>query len=103
MFEPKAPAINLEVRFKNPIFILQIALSVLVPVLAYLGLEFKDIDSWIKLQDLAIKVVSNPYVLGMVLVGIWNAVNDPTVKGLSDSKNALTYKEPKPNAKEDKY
>ncbi len=97
------PQINFNIRWKNPIFIVQVALSVLIPVLAYLGLELKDIDSWVKLQDIAIKIISSPYVLGMVVLGIWNAVNDPTVKGLSDSKNALTYKEPKPNAKEDKY
>lgn len=30
-----------------------------------------------------------------VLVSVWNAINDPTTEGDSDSKQALTYNTPK--------
>ena len=38
--------------------------------------------------------VKNPYVLGLVLVSLWNAVNDPTTQGLSDSERAMGYERP---------
>ena len=39
--------------------------------------------------------ISNHYVLGLCVVSVWNALNDPTTAGVSDSENALTYEEPK--------
>ena len=34
-------------------------------------------------------------VVAAMLVSIWNAVNDPTTEGLSDSPTACTYDSPK--------
>lgn len=87
--------INLKVRFKNPVFIVQILLSVISPILMYAGLTASDITTWKALFDLLTGAVSNPYVLWLVAVSVWNAVNDPTTKGVSDSENAMTYNEPK--------
>lgn len=87
---------NFKVRFKNPIFIAQLILAILTPILAYAGLTVQDLTSWTKLGQLLINALSNPYVLGLIAVSVWNALNDPTTAGISDSKQALTYQIPKP-------
>ena len=87
--------INLKVRFRNPVFIAQLVLSVLLPILSYLGLTVEDLTTWAALGNALLQAVLNPYVLGLVVVSVWNALNDPTTKGASDSENAMTYTEPK--------
>lgn len=37
--------INWKVRFKNPVFIAQLVMSVLVPILAYMGLTVEDLTT----------------------------------------------------------
>ena len=86
--------INWKVRFKNPVFLAQLGLSVLTPILAYAGLTLADMTTWSAVGQLFINAVSNPYVLGLVMVSVWNALNDPTTAGLNDSKQAMTYTEP---------
>lgn len=86
--------INWRVRAKNPVFWCQILLAVLTPVLAYAGLTAEDLVSWSVLGGLLLEAVKNPYVLGLVVVSVWNAVNDPTTAGLSDSSRALGYEKP---------
>ena len=86
---------NWKVRFKNPLFIAQIILAVLTPILAYAGLTVKDLTTWQALGDLLMGALSNPYVLGLVVVSVFNAVTDPTTSGVADSKQALTYTKPK--------
>lgn len=85
---------NLKVRFKNPVFIAQLVMAVLMPILAYAGLTVQDITSWAKLGDLLFGAIQNPYVLGLVAVSIWNALTDPTTEGLGDSARAMTYDKP---------
>lgn len=86
---------NLKVRFKNPVFIAQMVLAVLTPILAYAGLTVQDITTWKSLGDLILGALSNPYVLGLVAVSVWNALTDPTTAGLGDSNLAMTYDKPK--------
>ena len=86
--------INWKIRFKNPVFYMQLILAVLTPVLAYMGLTVKDLTTWAAVGNVLLQAASNPYVLALVLVSVWNAVNDPTTTGISDSANALTYDEP---------
>lgn len=85
---------NLKVRFKNPVFIAQIILAVLAPILAYGGLTYQDLTSWETLGKLLLGAISNPYVLGLIAVSVWNALNDPTTAGVGDSNRALTYVKP---------
>lgn len=87
--------LNLKVRFKNPVFIAQIVLAVIMPILGYMGLTAEDITTWKILVEVLMEAVKNPYVLVIVAVSVWNALNDPTTKGVSDSENALNYTEPK--------
>lgn len=86
---------NWKVRFKNPVFWAQLILAILTPILAYAGLTAQDLTSWPALGNLLFSAISNPYVLALVAVSVWNAVNDPTTAGVTDSENAKTYDEPK--------
>lgn len=87
--------INWKVRVKNPVFWASLAAAVVLPVLAYLGLSWQDMTSWAALGSALLEAVKNPVILVSVLVSVWNLINDPTTKGLSDSKQALTYTKPK--------
>ena len=87
--------INWKVRIKNPLFWVQGVLAVFTPILAYLGLAADDLTSWKILGEILLEAVSNPYVLGLVIVSLWNAINDPTTSGISDSTQAMTYTTPK--------
>jgi phi LC3 family holin len=87
--------INWRVRFKNPVFIFQLILALLLPILAYMGLTFQDISTWPKLGVILLNAIKNPYVFGLIVVSLWNAINDPTTKGISDSEKAKGYNDPK--------
>lgn len=86
--------INWKVRIKNPVFWVQIAVAIVLPILAYLGLSWEDMTSWAALGSIFVQAVSNPVILVSVVVSVWNAINDPTTKGLSDSFRAMTYDKP---------
>ena len=86
--------INWKVRFKNPVFWVQVIVAVVLPILAYLGLSWDDMTSWEALGGIFIEAVKNPVILVSVVVSVWNAINDPTTKGLNDSFMAMTYDEP---------
>lgn len=91
--------INWRVRFKNPNFIVQIVLAVFVPILAYMGLTAQDLTTWVMVFNVLFEAISNPYVLVLVVVSVYNSITDPTVRGISDSKQALTYRKPKDDSK----
>lgn len=86
--------INLKVRFHNPVFWVQIGLSILLPIMTYYGLTAQDITSWPLLGKMLWDAVQNPYVLATVAISVWNALTDPTTEGLGDSARALTYEKP---------
>lgn len=87
--------INWKVRFKNPQFIIQMLLAVIIPIGSYFGITGSEITSWKILWNLILNALSNPYVILMVVISVYNAVTDPTTKGLTDSLEALKYKKPK--------
>ena len=86
--------INWQVRFRNPAFWLNIAIAVITPVLAYFGLTGADMTTWATVFQTALNAASNPYVCVLILMSVWNAVQDPTTKGIADSERALTYTKP---------
>ena len=86
--------INWKVRANNPQFWFQIFLAIAVPIGTYFGVTGKDVTSWKVLVDLIGQAVSNPYVIAMVAVSVYNAVNDPSTKGVKDGENALEYVKP---------
>lgn len=87
--------INWKVRFKNRVFLTQLFLAVFVPTLAYYGLTAQDLTTWGSVFNLFADAFSNPYVVFTIAMGVWNAINDPTTKGIEDSARAKTYDVPK--------
>lgn len=87
--------INWQVRFKNPIFWAELAAAILLPILTYMGMSWEDMTTWAALGGVFVEAVQNPVILVSVVVSVWNAINDPTTAGVSDSKLAMTYYEPK--------
>ena len=85
---------NLKVRMKNWSFWVSVLISIGAPILAYFGLT-ADITTWAALGRVLLEAVSNPYVVGLVLVSLYNALIDPTTKGIKDSAQAMTYEKPK--------
>ena len=87
--------INWKVRFANPEFWKQIALAVFVPLLAYYGMKWQDMTTWVAIWNLFVEAIQNPVVVLSVVVSVYNAIIDPTTKGIGDSEQALTYTQPK--------
>lgn len=90
--------INWTVRFKNYTFWLGLIGVIGSPILAYYGLTTADLTTWQSLWDLATKFIANPYLIGSVVTSVISflgVIADPTTKGLTDSKQALTYSSPK--------
>ena len=86
--------INWKVRMRNPMFWAQILLSVIMPILAYLGLTAEDLSSWFGIGGSTYKGGFKPVHLSLVIVSVYNAITDPTTTGFTDSKRALTYDTP---------
>lgn len=87
--------INWKVRFRNPLFIVQLVLAVVTPILAYFGLAWEDMTTWASIGTMLLDAIQNPVVVVAVAVSVWNAVNDPTTEGIGDSEQALSYTKPK--------
>ena len=86
--------INWLVRVKNPVFWANIGVSIVLPILTYLGVNWTDITTWAQFGEILAQAVSNPVIVVAVAMSVWNAINDPTTSGLSDSSKALTYSKP---------
>ena len=86
--------INWKVRLRNPVFWAEVAAAAVLPILAQLGLSWEDMDTWAALWEALTAAVKSPVILTAVGVSVWNALNDPTTKGLSDSERAMGYHEP---------
>ncbi len=87
--------INWKVRFKNPVFWVQVAVAVILPMLANLGLAWEDMTTWAALGGVILESIKNPVIVVAVIVSVWNALIDPTTAGIGDSSQALTYEKPK--------
>ncbi|MBQ8859961.1 MAG: phage holin [Ruminococcus sp.] len=87
--------INLKVRLKNPMFWVGILSTIVLTILAELGLQAQDITTWKALSDALLEAVKNPVIIVATITSVYNAIVDPTTKGFFDSSNALTYEKPK--------
>lgn len=89
--------INWKVRFnkENILFIAQVVISVVIPILTYFGLQASDLTTWSKVWETFVQAISNPYVVIMAVASLFNAITDPTTRGVKDSENAMTYAQPK--------
>ena len=91
--------INWKIRFKNPVFIAQLACAVVMPLIVGMGAEWSDMTSWQTLGSTVAAALGNPVVVVSMLTSVWACVTDPTTSGTSDSASALGRTEVKPNAK----
>jgi phi LC3 family holin len=87
--------INWKARFKNPVWWAEVAASVVLPMLAAIGLSWADMTTWEALWEAVKTAVANPVVVVAMGVSLWNAITDPTTAGLGDSVLAMTYKAPR--------
>ena len=87
--------INWLVRFKNPVFWAQIIVAIMLPILTHLGINWEDVTTWAALGKLLLSAIGNPVIVVAIVISVWNAVTDPTTKGIGDSAQALTYTTPK--------
>lgn len=85
---------NWKIRIKNPSFWVSVIIAIVTPVLAYFGLTAQDMTSWGAIWDVIVQAISNPYVLLMAAVSVYNAIVDPTTTGVTDSSRALQYDTP---------
>lgn len=86
--------INFKVRFNNPVFWINLVVSTMLVILAQLGMAWEEITTWAALGGAILAAVKNPVIIFAVLGNIWNALNDPTTIGLSDSTRAMGYDKP---------
>ena len=86
------PKINWTIRKQNPMFYVQLVLSVFVPILAYLGINWSDVTTWDTFFQVILSAVSNPYCLSIVAVSIFNTIVDTSSYGVSDSNHVLCLK-----------
>lgn len=97
--------INWTIRFKkNATFIIRMVISLVIPILTYMGIKETDLTSWEILINLFISFITNPYLVFLTIVNFINLIPDPTTTGINDSDYAMT----KDSAKEtplvvDKY
>ena len=83
--------INWKVRIKNPYF----WIGLIATILAAVGVSPECLTRWAILWEKIQALVGNPFAIGCMIVAIIGYVNDPTTKGISDSKQALEYEAPK--------
>ena len=86
------PKINWTIRKQNPMFYIQLLLSVFVPVLAYLGINWSDETTWDTFFQVIVSAISNPYCLSIVAVSLFNTIVDTSSPGVNDSDHVLCLK-----------
>ena len=89
--------INWKVRFKNPVFIAQLACAVVMPLITGMGYEWSQMTTWATLGEVIAAALGNPVVVVAMVVSVFNLITDPTTSGISDSKSALERTELKGN------
>ena len=87
--------IDWSVRFKNPTFIVSVLMAIFMPILAYFGMNWSEMTTWGAIWDLMVESVKNPVVVVAVIVSVYNAIIDPTTKGISDNEKILKNDETK--------
>lgn len=89
--------INWRIRFKNPLFIAQLACAIVMPLITGMGYEWSQMTTWATLGEVIAAALGNPVVVVAMIVSVFNLITDPTTSGISDSKSALERTELKGN------
>ena len=85
---------NIPVRMKNPWF----WVGLLGVFFTAIGVSPETLTSWAALKTALIELIGNPYLLASAALALLGQFIDPTTAGISDSKQAMTYTEPKKEA-----
>lgn len=93
--------INWKVRFRNPVFVAQLACAVVMPLITGMGYEWSQMTTWATLGEVIAAALGNPVVVVAMVVSVFNLITDPTTSGISDSKSALERTELKGNVKKE--
>lgn len=83
--------LNLTVRAKNPWFWVSLG----GVILTAMGVSPEMLTSWGAVMDALVNLITNPFMLGSVIIAVMGVVIDPTTAGVGDSNNAMTYTKPK--------
>lgn len=89
---------NMKIRAKSPTFWMAWLAGVAVAVLAYMNVQTTDITSWQSLADVLVRFISNPYLVGLVIVQFIQTTVDTSTAGFSDSTVTLIKKDIKETA-----
>lgn len=87
--------INWKVRFKNPLFYAALILAIVAPIGVSFGVNLEDLTTWPMVWDIAKKAILTPHLVITVFIAVVAFLIDPTTKGISDSRQALKYDEPR--------
>ena len=63
----------MKIRGKNPQFYVRIILISFLPILSYFGLSSADLSSWAGLGNVLYEFISNPYLLGLYILTIYQS------------------------------
>ena len=82
---------NIHVRFKNPWF----WLGLIGLFFTAIGVSPETLTSWAALKQALVDFIGNPFLIGTAAIALLGQFIDPTTAGLSDSKQAMTYRSPR--------
>ena len=82
---------NIPVRFKNPWF----WLGLIGLFFTASGVNPETLTSWAALKQALVDFIGNPFLIGTAAIALLGQFIDPTTAGVSDSKQAMTYTEPR--------
>lgn len=82
--------INWKVRVKNPYF----WVGLLGVILSAMGVSADMFTSWDIVIEQAKALISNPFMIGSVIMAVLGTLIDPTTAGVVDSQRALEYNSP---------
>lgn len=82
--------INWKVRAKNPYF----WVGLLGVILSAMGVSADMFTSWDIVIEQAKALISNPFMIGSVIMAVLGTLIDPTTAGVADSQRALEYNSP---------
>lgn len=83
--------INWKVRIKNPFF----WVGLVGVILTAMGVSPEMFTSWAAVGEQLLALITNPFMLGSVIVAVLGVFVDPTTSGVGDSAQAMTYDKPK--------
>lgn len=86
--------INWKVRFNNPTAVVQMIVSIFLPVLIYIGIDWQNLTTWASVGTALLDILKNPIAIALIIVNFYTTMIDGTSTGPSDSTQAMSYEKP---------